>query len=211
MMTLPKMLAEGITALQLTLPQHAQQQLLAYIALLDKWNRVYNLTAIREPERMVSHHVLDSLSALPPLPERALQVLDVGSGGGMPGIIFAIARPQWKVTLLDSNHKKTAFLQQAVIDLGIENVEVITQRVELYQPAVKFEMITSRAFADLGQFVKLTRHLLAEEGYYAALKGMLPTEEIAQLPPGMKVEKIVTLQVPGLDAARHLIILRADA
>jgi 16S rRNA (guanine527-N7)-methyltransferase len=210
MITLQKILADGISALALTLPAPAQQQLLAYVTLLDKWNRVYNLTAIRALDKMVSHHVLDSLCALTPLPEEPLQVLDVGSGGGMPGLVFAIARPQWQVTLLDSNHKKTAFLQQVVIDLTLKNVEVVTSRVERYQPQLKFDIITSRAFAKLSEFVTLTRHLLAKDGCYAALKGVLPVEEMAQLPAGITVEATRLLSVPGLEAERHLIMMQAD-
>lgn len=210
MTTLQDTLSEGLKALGLALPLPAQQKLLDYITLLDKWNRVYNLTAIREQERMMNYHILDSLSALPHLPERVLHILDVGSGGGMPGVPFAIARPQWKVTLLDSNHKKTAFLRQVVIDLGLNNVEVVTDRVEAYQPAVKFDIITARAFADLNEFATLTRHLLADYGRYAALKGVFPFEEVAQLPEGVTVEKTIALEVPGLEAERHLLMMRVD-
>lgn len=210
MMTVQEILANGIETLQLALPSQAQQKLLAYITLLEKWNRVYNLTAIREQEQMVSHHLLDSLSALYPLPTFPMQVLDVGSGGGMPGIPFAIARPQWQIMLLDSNHKKTAFLRQAVIDLGLKNVKVMTERVERYEAPIKFDLITSRAFADLNEFIGLTRHLLAEKGQYAALKGIFPHAEIAQLPADIVVEKTVALRVPYLMAERHLVIMRAD-
>jgi len=203
-------LSDGITALKLSVPAQAQQQLLDYIALLHKWNRVYNLTAIRDLNHMISHHVLDSLAALPALPEHALRLLDVGSGGGMPGLPFAIARPQWTVTLLDSNHKKTAFLQQAAIDLGLTNVTVMTARVEAYQPAMQFDVITSRAFSSLRDFVQLTRHLLAEQGRYAAFKGTSPSEEIAQLPADVVVDTPLALQVPGIQAERHLVMMRMD-
>lgn len=209
-MALPTSLTDGVQALQLDLPRLAQQKLFDYIVLLDKWNRVYNLTAIRDQEKMISYHVLDSLAALSFLPEHALRVLDVGSGGGMPGMLFAIARPQWTVTLLDSNHKKTAFLQQAAIHLKLDNVDVITERVERYDVDAKFDMITSRAFSHLREFVQLTHHLLAEHGYYAALKGVLPVEEIAQLPIGVRAQETIALHVPGLTAERHLVIMRAN-
>lgn len=198
-------LQHGLTTLGLTASTEQIDQLLAYVELLDKWNRVYNLTAVRESERMLSYHVLDSLAALPHI--MAQRVLDVGSGGGMPGILFAILRPDWQLTLLDANHKKTTFLKQAVIELGLSQVEVICDRVEAYQPAQKFDVITSRAFAELNEFIRLTRHLLTTDGYWAALKGVYPYEEIAQLPADIRVQAVEALQVPNLAAERHLVKL----
>ena len=198
-------LQHGLTTLGLTASLEQIDQLLAYVDLLDKWNRVYNLTAVRESERMLSYHVLDSLAALPHITAR--RVLDVGSGGGMPGILFAILRPDWQLTLLDANHKKTTFLKQAVIELGLSQVEVICDRVEAYQPAQKFDVITSRAFAELNEFIRLTRHLLTTDGYWAALKGVYPYEEIAQLPADIRVQAVEALQVPNLAAERHLVKL----
>ncbi|GAB2946997.1 16S rRNA (guanine(527)-N(7))-methyltransferase RsmG [Aquaspirillum soli] len=198
-------LQHGLTTLGLTASLEQIDQLLAYVDLLDKWNRVYNLTAVRESERMLSYHVLDSLAALPHITAR--RVLDVGSGGGMPGILFAILRPDWQLTLLDANHKKTTFLKQAVIELGLSQVEVVCDRVEAYQPADKFDVITSRAFAELNEFIRLTRHLLTTDGYWAALKGVYPYEEIAQLPADIRVQAVEALQVPNLEAERHLVKL----
>ncbi|MCU0841273.1 MAG: 16S rRNA (guanine(527)-N(7))-methyltransferase RsmG [Thiobacillaceae bacterium] len=179
-------------------------RLLGYVSLLEKWNRVYNLTAIHEPERMLSHHLLDSLAVLPHI--TADRLLDVGSGGGLPGIPIAVARPQMRVTLIDASHKKCAFLQQAAIQLGLDNVEVVHGRVEAYRPAAPCAQIISRAFSDLGEFVRLTRHLLAPDGEWLAMKGLYPNEEIARL-EGARVIRDARLSVPELDAERHLIVM----
>ena len=202
---LDEQLGAGVSALGLELSSMAQHRLLTYLALLDKWNRVYNLTAVRETERMVSHHLLDSLAIVPYVETE--RVLDVGSGGGLPGIPLAIARPELQVTLIDSVAKKTAFLLQAKAELGLENVSVVTGRVETFQDAKGFETITSRAFSDLKEFVTLTRHLLAPGGRWLAMKGLYPHEEIAALPDGVRVSANPVLSVPHLDATRHLIIL----
>ncbi|HNX70182.1 MAG: 16S rRNA (guanine(527)-N(7))-methyltransferase RsmG [Rivihabitans pingtungensis] len=203
-MTLEQELEAGLAQLGLELSAEQIDRLNQYLALLNKWNKTYNLTAVRETERMVAYHVLDSLSALPHI--QGVRVLDVGSGGGMPGMLFAIARPDWQLTLIDANHKKTTFLRQAAIELGLNNVEVHCERVEaLAAPA--FDVITSRAFADLAEFVRLTRHVLADGGVWAALKGVYPYEEIAQLPDDIRVVSVQALHVPGLDAERHLVTL----
>lgn len=203
-MTLEQELEAGLAQLGLELSTEQIDRLNQYLALLNKWNKTYNLTAVRETERMVAYHVLDSLSALPHI--QGVRVLDVGSGGGMPGMLFAIARPDWQLTLIDANHKKTTFLRQAAIELGLNNVEVHCERVEaLATPA--FDVITSRAFADLAEFVRLTRHVLADGGVWAALKGVYPYEEIAQLPDDIRVVSVQALHVPGLDAERHLVTL----
>lgn len=203
-MTLEQELEAGLAQLGLELSTEQIDRLNQYLALLNKWNKTYNLTAVRETERMVAYHVLDSLSALPHI--QGVRVLDVGSGGGMPGMLFAIARPDWQLTLIDANHKKTTFLRQAAIELGLDNVEVHCERVEaLAAPA--FDVITSRAFADLAEFVRLTRHVLADGGVWAALKGVYPYEEIAQLPDDIRVVSVLALHVPGLDAERHLVTL----
>ncbi len=202
---LAKMLANGLTAMGLALSAEQQEKLLAYVGLLEKWNKTYSLTAIRELERMVPHHLLDSLAPLSKLPDRALRILDVGSGFGTPGIPLAIARPDWQLTLLDSNHKKTTFLRQAVMELKLDNVTVVTDRVESYQPEAGFQVITSRAFSDLAEFIRLTTHLLAEGGEWAALKGVYPYEEISLLPTSVHVVGVDSLAVPGLDAERHLV------
>ncbi len=198
-------LAAGLKALGLNLDAVQQEKLLAYVALLAKWNKVYSLTAIREPVRMVAHHLLDSLAPLPHMQGESIRILDVGSGFGTPGIPLAIARPDWQLVLLDSNNKKTTFLRQVVLELQLTNVEVVADRVEHYQSGGQFHIITSRAFSDLADFVKSTRHLLAPAGEWAALKGMYPYEEIAQLPAGVKLAGVEKLAVPGVGAERHLI------
>lgn len=204
---LARQLQQGIDALGLRIDAAVQRKLLDYVLLLDKWNKVYSLTAVRDPERMIGLHLLDCLAILPHI--HASRVLDVGSGGGMPGIILAICFPDWQVTMIDSNSKKTGFLQQAAIDLQLKNVTVVTSRVEQYRPAQLFDLITSRAFADLGDFVAWSQHLLAQDGCYAAMKGVDPQDEIARLPAGFVASDVIPLQVPGLGAERHLVKVRA--
>ena len=199
-------LASGIMQLGMEATPEVQQKMLAYLALLQKWNKVYSLTAIRQPEQMVSHHLLDSLAVLPHLwPSRWL---DVGCGAGLPGLVLALMRPEWAFTLLDSNSKKTSFVQQAVIELGLRNVSVCCVRVEDWQPKEKFDGIISRAFAEVADFTTLTRHLLTQDGGWVAMKGA-PDQELERLPTGVVVEGIIPLQVPSLDAARCLVILKA--
>ena len=205
-MSLAQDLASGIDSLGLELNQETQQKLLDYMALLQKWNKVYNLTAIRNAEQMVSHHLLDSLSVLSHL--WAGRWLDVGCGAGLPGLVLAIARPHWSFTLLDSNSKKTSFVQQVAIELGLKNVTVICARVEQMQANEKFDGIISRAFAETADFVKLTRHLLADKARWAAMKGT-PDQELQRLPGDVEVERIIPLKVAGLDAARCLVLLKA--
>lgn len=198
-------LAAGLAELGLDLPDTTQQQLLAFRDLLLKWNKTYNLTALRDPEQAISHHLLDSLAILPHVGDDAL--LDVGSGGGLPGIPLAIARPQLSVRMVDTVQKKTTFLQQAAIQLGLKNVAVNHARVE--ETNGQYAQISSRAFAELKLFVELTRHLLAPGGCWLAMKGVRPDDEIAALPADIVVEQIIPLHVPGLDAERHLILLKA--
>ncbi len=207
-MTPAARLEQGLASLGITLPQAAQDKLLAYAALLAKWNRTFSLTALRGEDKALSHHLLDSLAILPHLP--AGSVLDVGSGGGMPGIPLAIACPQTSLTLLDSNSKKTAFLQQAAIELDLPNISVHCGRVEQYHPASGFRAITARAFAELADFVRLTQHLLAADGRWLAMKGVWPHAEIAALPASVAVDTVLGLQVPGVDGERHLVILRKN-
>jgi 16S rRNA (guanine527-N7)-methyltransferase len=205
-------LAAGLARIGLALPASAAERLLAYVDLLAKWNRTNNLTAIREPARMITHHVLDALAILPQLPDRdALRLLDVGSGGGVPGIPIAIARPQWSVTLLDANRKKTTFLTQAAIELGAANVAVVTARVESFVPSAGFDVVVSRAFSDLADFAAGAARHLAHGGVLAAMKGVHPDEEIALMPPHFEVLATPAIPVPGLDAARHLVLMRPRA
>jgi 16S rRNA (guanine527-N7)-methyltransferase len=201
-------LRRGLITLGLTLDPDHQQRLLDYLALIEKWNRVYNLTAIREPEKMVSHHLLDSLAVASHL--HAKRLLDVGSGAGLPGIPLALACAGMHVTLLDSNHKKAAFLNQAVMELKLKNAEVCSERVESWQTQNRFDVIISRAFSDMGEFVRITRHLLAPGGMFAAMKGLHPYEEIEKLPPDCKVRQVLPLAIPGLDGARHLVLIGLD-
>lgn len=196
---------QGIAQLGLTLNDAASKKLLHYLELLQKWNKVYNLTAIRQPEQMVTYHLLDSLAVLPYLEAR--HWLDVGCGAGLPGLALAIAQPEWRFTLLDSNSKKTSFVQQAIIDLQLDNVTVCCARVENWQIDEKFDGIISRAFANVADFIAVTRHLLAEKGCWAAMKGE-PAQELVQLPGDIEVERIISLHVPGLEGARCLVILR---
>ncbi|TCV82231.1 16S rRNA (guanine(527)-N(7))-methyltransferase RsmG [Sulfurirhabdus autotrophica] len=207
-MTLEAKLAEGLREMDITLSSDIQEKLLSYLGLLLKWNKVYNLTAIREPEKMVSHHLLDSLSVIPYINGKRL--LDVGSGAGLPGIPLAIVMPELEVVVLDSNHKKTTFAQQASIELGLGNVSVVCERVENWHSTKKFDMVISRAFSDMGEFYKLTQHLVDANGVFLAMKGLYPFEEMAQLPPEAKVLDTFPLSVPGLDAQRHLVVIKAN-
>ena len=198
-------LAAGLAALGIDLPGERQDKLLAFRDLLLKWNRTYNLTALRDPQQAISHHLLDSLVILPHIGGGPL--LDVGSGGGLPGVPLAIARPDLAVSLVDTVQKKATFLQQAAIELGLKNVTVHHALVEEMQG--QYAQISSRAFADLQRFASLTRHLLAPGGRWLALKGQRPDAEIAALPAGIVVDQVIPLAVPGQDAERHLIILKA--
>ena len=200
-------LNQGLTGLGLTLSAEAQSRLLQYLALLSKWNRIYNLTAIREPSTLVSHHLLDSLAVLPYL--EGTSVVDVGSGAGLPGIPLAVARPEWRIVLLDSSHKKTAFLRQAVLELNLEDTQVVTDRAERWRPVQRFDVAISRAFSDLPGFVNAAQHLCRPGGALAAMKGVHPDEELAQLGPEVRVQKVVALDVPGLRASRHLVLLQS--
>jgi len=201
-------LREGLDALGLALDDRQRAQLAGYLALLAKWNKTYNLTAIRDPARMVTHHVLDALAVMPHLPASpALRVLDVGSGGGVPGIPLAIARPDWRLAMVDPNHKKAAFLTQATIELGLSNAAAHPVRVEDLRDEAPFDVVISRAFADLATFAATSARHVAAHGMLAAMKGVHPEEEIAEIKEAFTVESIA-LDVPGLDAARHLIILR---
>jgi 16S rRNA (guanine527-N7)-methyltransferase len=199
-------LDEGLSQLGLPLSAAARAQLLRYLDLLQKWNRVYNLTAIRQPGRLVSHHLLDSLAVLPHL--AGPRVIDVGSGAGLPGIPLAVARPDWDVVLVESNHKKGAFLRQALIELELTNAQVAVARAEEWRSSTLATAVISRAFSDLAGFVEAARHMVAAGGMLAAMKGVYPHEELALLPAGVRLDAVVPQHVPGLEAARHLVVLR---
>lgn len=206
-MAVVDILHEGIRQLGIDLPSGAEERLNAYLALLAKWNRVYNLTAIRDEHRMMTHHLLDSLVLMPHL-EKVATLADVGSGAGVPGIPLAIVRPQMHVTLIESSQKKASFLQQARIELKLENVSIHSVRVEDFMPPRLFDAAISRAFADLAKFVALAGHLLAPNGRLLAMKGAEPESEIGQLPAGWAITEIIPLVVPELPAQRHLIVLQ---
>ncbi len=199
-------LQSGLKEMGLDLSGEQQDKLLAYVEMLKKWNKTYNLTALRDESQIISHHLLDSLT-LPPYLEGAQTILDVGSGGGQPGIPAAVCRPDLQITLLDANTKKTSFLQQAAIELELKNVRVVSGRVEAVQ-GLRADVITSRAFAELADFVNWTAHLLQDGGCWAAMKGVYPAAEIDRLPDSVCVERVDKIRVPQLNAERHMVILR---
>ncbi|MBA1264794.1 16S rRNA (guanine(527)-N(7))-methyltransferase RsmG [Pseudomonas stutzeri] len=201
-------LREGALQLGIELSEVQQQQLLGYLALLNKWNKAYNLTAVRDPAEMVSRHLLDSLSVVPHAEPGGSRWLDVGSGGGMPGIPLAILFPERHFTLLDSNGKKTRFLTQAKLELKLANVEVIHSRVEQFKPEQPFTDITSRAFSSLEDFANWTRHLSDGTTRWLAMKGVQPDDELQALPADFQLERCLVLKVPGCQGQRHLPILR---
>ena len=203
---LQKVLGEGIEEMQLAITPEQQGKLMAYLQLMHKWNGVYNLTSLRDPMQMVTHHVLDSLAAVPAFKD-ARNVLDVGAGGGLPGIVLAITRPDMKVSMIDTVHKKTAFLTQVKAELGLSNVSVYTMKVQDLVVSDKFDVITSRAFADLSDFINWSGHLLAEGGKFIALKGTAPSEERERVPAEWRVSRLQPLQVPKLQAERHLVYI----
>jgi 16S rRNA (guanine527-N7)-methyltransferase len=209
-MNLDTVLADGIRSLGLSLPADARAKLRRYVELLAKWNRTYNLTAIREPAQMVTHHLLDSLAALPHLPHGG-RLLDVGTGAGLPSIPLAIAQPKREIVAIDSNQKKVSFVTQAAIELSLVNLRAIAARVEELEEASQFDLIITRAFADLRTFFELSAKHLAPNGRLYAMKGVIPDEEIAALPANAEVVATISLQVPALDAARHLIVMRPRA
>jgi 16S rRNA (guanine527-N7)-methyltransferase len=201
-------LAEGLATLELDLSDHVQHQLINFLHLLVKWNRAYNLTAVRQPEQMVTRHLLDSLVIGPYI--QGPRILDVGTGAGLPGIPLALAYPNCQFTLLDSNGKKIRFVTQAVAELGLVNVDVVQSRVEAYQPASRFDTVTARAYSSIEELVKQTAHLLADGGQYLIMKGAYPVAEVEAMPAGYHLEAIHQLQVPRLDAQRHLLVVRAN-
>lgn len=204
-------LSTGARQLGVELSPQQHEQLLGYLALLIKWNKAYNLTAVRDPNEMVSRHLLDSLSVMPFIHSDSQSWLDVGSGGGMPGIPLAILHPHKQVTLLDSNGKKTRFLTQVKMELKLDNLQVIHSRVEEYQPAQPFSGIISRAFSSMENFTGWTRHLGDTRTLWLAMKGLHPADELVALPADFTVEREQALTVPGCQGQRHLLILRRKA
>ncbi|RDE18819.1 16S rRNA (guanine(527)-N(7))-methyltransferase RsmG [Motiliproteus coralliicola] len=204
-------LIRGAQKLGVALSGQQQQLLLRYLGLLHKWNRAYNLTAIRDPLAMVSRHLLDSLSVVPeiealqPAPQR---IADVGTGPGLPGVVLAIMYPQQQFTLMDSNGKKTRFLQQAKLELGLDNIEIYHGRVEQYPISEPFDAVISRAFASLEDMLTWTAPLCDQNGYYLAMKGLYPEQELAQMPEGFVLRDSRPLQVPGSEGERHLLTVQ---
>ena len=196
-------LVQGLVQLEIVLPENTIEQLLAYVALLVKWNKAYNLTAVRDAEQMVIRHLLDSLSVLPMVAKQ--DMLDVGSGGGMPGIVLAVCNPETNYTLLDSNGKKTRFLQQAKTQLQLSNVEVIQSRAENYSPPELFDRIISRAFTALDNMIDWCGPLLSEQGLFVAMKGAYPEPDQKPIPAGWEVKDVQSIDVPFIDEQRHLV------
>lgn len=197
------LLQQGIAALHLTLPEHAVAQLLQYLVLLAKWNRAYNLTAVRDPAEMVTRHLLDSLAVMPYV--HGDYCADVGTGAGLPGIPLAIAFPYKQFVLIDSNGKKIRFVAQAIAELSLRNVSAIQCRVESWQPSQRYDSVLSRAFATLADMAQACAHLLAERGKLLAMKGIYPKEELSALPERFKVDACHALEIPGDTGQRHLI------
>lgn len=201
-------LAQGAEQLNVVLSEQQQQLLLQYLALLIKWNKAYNLTAVRNPDEMVSRHLLDSLSVVAYVEQYGNDWLDVGSGGGMPGVPLAIIFPERKFTLLDSNGKKTRFLTQVKLELKLDNLEVIHMRAEAFAPEQAFSGIISRAFSSLADFTNWTRHLGGLNSRWLAMKGVHPDDELQALPEDFRLDSCQVLKVPGCQGQRHLLILQ---
>ena len=207
-MTLEEQVGRGLVSMGIAVSPAQQSRLSAHLELIAKWNRVHNLTAVRETSQMVVLHLLDSLSILPQL-AGVRTVIDVGTGPGFPGIPVAIVRDDAAVTLVESSHKKCSFLQQAKTELALANVSIVCERVERFAPVQKFDAVVSRAFSDLPDFVAQAGHLVAPGGKLIAMKGVYPFDEIARVPSTHRVAQVLELHVPTLDAKRHLVVLEA--
>jgi len=200
------LLIEGLQRMDLKLSDQVIDQLMTYLNLVEKWNRVYNLTAIRERDEMIKLHFLDSLSILKHV--HVKNILDVGSGGGFPGIVLAITKPELKVTVMDSVNKKTTFMQQVKSELSLTNLDVVNSRVEDYQPTTLFEAVTSRAFSNLKNMMSLTQHTLKKEGVWLAMKAKDVREELEAFEKNQYT--LISLEVPLINAERYLVILKKD-
>lgn len=203
MSRLKHQLEQGLVALGLSLDEVAQEKLIQYLLLLEKWNKIYNLTAVRKPGQMVTHHLLDSLSICAHI--QGSRVLDVGSGAGLPGIPLAIVRPDWQIEMLDSNNKKTRFITQAISELRLDNTSVVHGRAEEYHPEKSYDTVISRAYSSLGKMIQTAGQHCAKNGCLLAMKGEYPIAELEQIPDPFRVTDVCALQVPGLDAVRHLV------
>lgn len=205
-MELETQLAQGLKVMKLALPPGSAERLLNYLTLLRKWNRRINLTAVREPAQMISRHLLDSLSILHYV--RGPRVVDIGTGAGLPGIPLAVALPNVHFVLLDSNAKKVRFVRQAVQELQLPNIEVIQERAEKFRPEIKFDTLITRAFAAIPDMLASCGHICAAGGQILAMKGVYPQEELAEIPEGYNLSDVQALQVPGLEAERHVVLIR---
>lgn len=201
-------LHSGVAVLGLSIPESALTGMLAYLGLIEKWNRVYNLTAIRGRHNMIVRHLLDSLTVLPHLCGR--RILDVGTGAGLPGIPLALAVPQSEFFLLDSNAKRMRFLRQVVAELELANVTLVQQRVQEYRSGKKFDTLVSRAYASLAEMINDSGHLLADTGCIIAMKGIWSGDETATIPDGFHIDRVVDTHVPELNEQRHLVVCRRD-
>lgn len=202
---LENQLANGINLLGLDIDRDRQKQMLEYINLLAKWNRTYNLTAVRDPKQMITRHLLDSLSVLPHIKDGL--VLDIGSGAGLPGVPLSLCKPDSNFTLLDSNGKKTRFMTQVVRELNLNNVDVVKSRIEDYKPDYKFDSILSRAFSSIASLLKFSQHLCQNTGRILAMKGTYPLAEMDEMPEAKQLVNVVKLEIPGVNAERHLAII----
>jgi 16S rRNA (guanine527-N7)-methyltransferase len=217
---LDERLAELSPSLDLQLSAQERERLLAYLAMIQRWTRVYNLTAVREPSEMFTHHLLDCLAVVAPMRAgihvkemNAVRVLDVGSGAGLPGVILALLNPAWRVTCVDAVAKKASFIRQVGVELGLPNLQGVHGRVEALESekGAGFDLITSRAFASLGDFVQLTRPLLKTSGRWAAMKAHLSDEERKSLPSDVEMFHVEQLQVPDLGAQRCLVWMKPSS
>jgi len=203
---LQQLLEQHMTALPFSIPEGTVSRFVQFIQLLHKWNAAYNLTSVRDMKLMVTRHILDSIVVHPYL--EGIRILDVGSGAGLPGIPLAIINPHMHFTLLDSNNKKTRFIQQAVTELGLVNVTVVTERVENFHPEQRFDTVTARAYSAIENLITGIQQLLADNAVILAMKGIYPVAELESIPAGYRVDRVESLVVPGLDAERHLVVIR---
>lgn len=206
--TLRTCLATYLPQAPVTLPPNALESFVSYLMLMSRWQQVFNLTAIKTPEAQVTHHIMDALSIIPHL--EGNRFIDVGTGAGVPGIVLAIAKPEYQMTLLDSVGKKIQFLQQVKMSLKLNQVELVNSRVEAYHTNPLFDGVITRAFSSINDMLAGTKHLCKPDGFFYAMKGQLPEDELAALPKGFEVSALHALAVPGLDATRHLVIVRRD-
>ena len=200
------LLDQGLSQLGLDFDKNTRSRLLQFVELLQKWNRTYNLTAIKQPEEMITKHILDSLAVLPYV--NGPRILDVGTGPGIPGIPLALAMPEHSFVLLDSNNKKTRFITQAITELGIDNVQVVTARIENYEPEIVFNTVIARAYTSLENLIQSSGHCCTNSAQILAMKGLYPATELQHIPESYSLNRVIELQVPGLDVQRHLVVIQ---